>query len=275
MTVLRRGKTVLTSTADAVTEQLLADAMLGATPTASRMPNDASARVARGTPTLTLLNVAAQDEYGVTRIADATFSVNSGEIVGIAAIEGAGQRELLRVLAGRLVQTSGTVRLPEAVGFVPEDRHRDAIILDATLTENLALRGAANRRGVMPWKTLDGITNALLRTRDVRAVDERVMMRSLSGGNQQKFVVGRELADSPAALVVENPTRGLDIRATADVHTALRAARDAGTAVVVYSSDLDEVLLLSDRVLVVAAGVVRDAGSDRDAIGLAMLDASR
>ncbi len=275
VTVLRRGKTVLTSSAGAVTEQLLADAMLGAAPTATRMHNDTSPRVARGTPTLTLINVAAQDEYGVARIADATLSVNSGEIVGIAAIEGAGQRELLRVLAGRLVQTNGLVKLPGSVGFVPEDRHRDAIVLDATLTENLALRGAAKRRGSMPWKILDGITHALLQTRDVRAVDARVQMRTLSGGNQQKFVVGRELADSPAALVVENPTRGLDIRATADVHAALRAARDAGTAVVVYSSDLDEVLLLSDRVLVVAAGVVRDVGSDRDAIGLAMLGASR
>ncbi len=274
VTVLRRGKTVLTSSARDVTEQMLADAMLGATRATSRTPNQAPARIARGTPTLILTNVATRDELGVTRITDATLSVNSGEIVGIAAIEGAGQRELLRVLAGRLVPAKGTVRLPEGVGFVPEDRHRDAIVLDATLTENLALRGAVDRRGLMPWKTLDGIANALLRIRDVRAVDEHVVMRTLSGGNQQKFVVGRELADSPAALVVENPTRGLDIRATADVHAALRAARDAGTAVVLYSSDLDEVLLLSDRVLVVAAGVVRDVGSDRDIVGLAMLDAS-
>ncbi len=274
VTVLRRGKTVLVSRASDVTEQALADAMLGATGSI-QAPRTKASPVSPGQATLSLVNVAARDDFGVARIKNATLEVKSGEIVGIAAIEGAGQRELLRVLAGRLAPTHGTVTLPATVGFVPEDRHRDAIVLDATLTENTALRGAAKQRGLMPWKTLERDTAALLRTRDVRASNEHVAIRTLSGGNQQKFVVGRELADAPAALVVENPTRGLDIRATADVHAALRAARDAGTAVVVYSSDLDEVLLLADRVLVVAGGTVRDVGSDRETVGLAMLDASR
>jgi simple sugar transport system ATP-binding protein len=275
VTVLRRGTTVLTASASDVTEQLLADAMLGPTRSAATPRNMAARQVSAGTPTITLVNVAATDPSGVTRLTDATLSVNSGEIVGIAAIEGAGQHELLRVIAGRIRPTRGTVSIPEVVGFVPEDRQRDAIVLDATLTENLALRGADRRRGLMPWPSLSNTTSELLRTHDVRAEDTRAAIRTLSGGNQQKFVVGRELADTPRALVVENPTRGLDIRATAAVHSALRTARDAGTAIVVYSSDLDEVLQLSDRVLVVAAGVVRDAGSDRDAVGLAMLDAIR
>ena len=110
-----------------------------------------------------------------------------------------------------------------------------------------------------------------MRARDVRADGERVALRTLSGGNQQKLVLGREMADAPQALVVENPTRGLDIRATADVHGALRDARDAGTAVVVYSSDLDEVLALADRVVVVAAGRVSDVAADRETVGRAML----
>ncbi len=274
VTVLRRGKTVLTAAASDVTELLLAEAMLGATRTAAPVSQAKAPHASDGQPVLALVNVAAMDDFGVARITNATLTVHGGEIVGIAAIEGAGQRELLRVLAGRLAPSQGTATLPDAVGFVPEDRHRDALVLDATLTENLALRGAARRRGLMPWKTLDDSTQALLRDRDVRAANEHVAVRTLSGGNQQKFVLGRELAATPAALVIENPTRGLDIRATADVHAALRAARDAGTAVVVYSSDLDEVLLLADRVLVVAAGGVRDVGTDRDTVGLAMLDAS-
>jgi simple sugar transport system ATP-binding protein len=102
-------------------------------------------------------------------------------------------------------------------------------------------------------------------------------MRTLSGGNQQKLVLARELDDDAAgdsevrALVVENPTRGLDVRATADMHTRLRAARDRGTAVVVYSSDLDEVLALASRVLVLYAGTLRESAPDREAVGRAML----
>jgi simple sugar transport system ATP-binding protein len=214
-----------------------------------------------------------RDATGIERLRDATLSIDAGEIVGVAAVGGAGQRELLRVMSGRLRPTHGTAQLPSAVGFVPEDRHRDAVVLDATLTENVALRGAGARRGLLPWNTLHTETQALMAARDVRAAAATVSMRTLSGGNQQKLVLGRELASSPEALVVENPTRGLDILATRDVHAALRAARDAGTAVVVYSSDLDEVLAMADRVLVVSGGSVREVGRDRDVVGRAMLAA--
>lgn len=110
---------------------------------------------------------------------------------------------------------------------------------------------------------------------DVRAAGVDARMRTLSGGNQQKLVLARELdvesLAGPRALVVENPTRGLDVRATTDVHARLRAARDAGTAVVMYSSDIDEVLLLADRVLVVFEGRVREAPVDREVVGRLML----
>jgi simple sugar transport system ATP-binding protein len=174
-------------------------------------------------------------------------------------------------MSGRLHPSSGEVHLPTTVGFVPEDRHREAVVLDATLVENVALRGAGARRGLMAWPSLRAETEALMTARDVRAATASVTMRTLSGGNQQKLVLGRELASSPQALVVENPTRGLDILATEDVHTALRAARDAGTAVVVYSSDLDEVLALADRVLVVSGGQLVTVGHDRELVGRAML----
>lgn len=129
----------------------------------------------------------------------------------------------------------------------------------------------------MRWTAEQTRTAALMRTFDVRADDAVAPLRSLSGGNQQKLVVARELTattegDSPpAAIVAENPTRGLDILATADVHERLRAARRNGAAVVIYSSDLDEVLALADRMLVVHARQVREVGVDREAVGRAML----
>ena len=221
---------------------------------------------------LVLEHVGVDDAQGVQRLRDASITVRAGEILGVAAVEGAGQHELLRVMAGRTTPTRGSVTLPSEVGFAPEDRHRDAVVLDATLTENVALKGAGRRQGIMRWNALRDATRMLMHGRDVRASDEEAVMQTLSGGNQQKLVLGRELADAPAALVVENPTRGLDIRATADVHAALRSARDEGTAVIVYSSDLDEVLALADRVIVVAAGRVREVpAADRDSVGRAML----
>ena len=271
VTVLRRGRTILTADARDVSEASLADAMLGES--AARAVTGAESRPASpgGGPVLTLSHVGVTGESGVERLRDASLTIHAGEIVGVAGIENAGQRELLRVLAGRLVPTRGTAVLPVTVGFVPEDRHRDAIVLDASLTENVALRGASRRHGIIDWDALHARTASIMRARDVRADGERVALRTLSGGNQQKLVLGREMADAPQALVVENPTRGLDIRATADVHGALRDARDAGTAVVVYSSDLDEVLALADRVVVVAAGRVSDVAADRETVGRAML----
>jgi simple sugar transport system ATP-binding protein len=279
ITVLRLGRTILTADARDVTEHTLADAMLGseqrttARVTVTHATGPTAAGPVATRPVITLRDVSVRDATGVTRLRAATLSIDAGEIVGIAAVEGAGQRELLRVMSGRLSPTTGDARVPDAVGFVPEDRHREAVVLDATLTENVALRGAGTRRGLLPWTTLRRETEMLMAERDVRAASASVAMRTLSGGNQQKLVLGRELASTPQALVVENPTRGLDIRATEAVHTALRAARDAGTAVVIYSSDLDEVLTLADRILVVSGGAVRPVAKDRDAVGRAMLAA--
>jgi general nucleoside transport system ATP-binding protein len=273
VTVLRRGTTVLAADASSVTEASLADAMLGSTTRHTAPPAQprSAPREQVEPAVLELRDVGADDDLGYRRLISATLSVHAGELVGIAAIEGSGHHELLRVLAGRLAPAQGLVRLPDEVGFVPEDRHRDAVVLAATLTENAALRGAGKRRGLLSWNALKAATQRLMRFRDVRGDDESVPMRSLSGGNQQKFVLGRELADAPKALIVENPTRGLDIRATEDVHTALRAARDSGAAIVVYSSDLDEVLALADRVVVVSAGHLLSTPADRESVGRAML----
>lgn len=130
---------------------------------------------------------------------------------------------------------------------------------------------------MIDWAAMRARTVSLMQAYDVRATNERAPMTALSGGNQQKLVLARELEDTrgasgaPLAIVAENPTRGLDVRATGEVHARLRAARDHGAAVVLYSSDLDEVLSLASRVLVAYAGTVREVTPNRDVVGRAML----
>jgi simple sugar transport system ATP-binding protein len=165
------------------------------------------------------------------------------------------------------------VTLPDEVGFVPEDRHRDALLLDFALSENVALRGAGLRHGRIDWRSWAQATTRLLGAFDVRAAGAATPARTLSGGNQQKLVLGREVQGGVRALVVENPSRGLDVRAAAEVHRRLREARDGGAAVLVYCSDIDEVLLLADRVLVVHDGRVRETARERETVGRAMLGA--
>ena len=190
------------------------------------------------------------------------MEIHAGEIVGVAGIEGSGQQELLRVLAGRLAPTAGVVRIPNRIGFVPEDRLRDALVPSMTLAENFALKEAGASHGTLAWRSYEGRAGEVLRKHDVRAAGVHSAAGALSGGNQQKFVFGRELEGLPDALVVENPTRGLDIRAAAHVLAELRSARAAGVAVVTYSSDLDEVLSFADRMIVCFDGR-RDCGAAR------------
>jgi simple sugar transport system ATP-binding protein len=282
VTVLRHGRTVLTARRTEANTSSLTAAMLGPAESGERV-NLAPSITHGGPRELTTdvvfhaERVSIADPHGRVRVREASFEVRAGEIVGIVAVEGSGQRELLRALAGRSAVVTGELRIPVAVGFVPEDRHRDAVLLDRRLVENVALRGAGTRRGRIDWGFLGVRTESLMRAFDVRAPGPDARMRTLSGGNQQKMVLARELDveqfTGPRAIVVENPTRGLDVRATADVHTRLRAARDAGAAVVMYSSDVDEVLLLANRVLVVFAGHVREAPVDRDVVGRLMLGA--
>ncbi|GAC1647471.1 MAG: ABC transporter ATP-binding protein [Gemmatimonadaceae bacterium] len=273
VTVLRRGRTVLLTPAAEATEERLAEAMVGGAPPA--LSDDAGKEtVLEAAVVVRAARLDVADEAGTIRVRGATLELRGGELLGIAAIEGAGQRELLRTLAGRLPPAAGTLEIPSDVGFVPEDRQQAAVILDFTLTENAALRGAGARRGLTGWKRTALRTTAFLERFDVRATSPDAYMRALSGGNQQKFVLARELDGEPPLLVVENPSRGLDIRATAAVHERLRHARAAGAAVIVYSSDLDEVLSLATRVAVVFAGVVREVRPAREAVARAMLGAT-
>jgi len=268
ITVLRRGRVVRTGAAALESERSLGAALLGEDRGAVAAP---AARRAPGPVVAAARHAFVADHRGVARVRDATFEVRAGEIVGVAAVEGSGQRELLRALAARATVTAGELTVPDAVAFVPEDRHRDALVLDFSSAENIALKDAGIRRGRMDWPSIRAHARALVARFDVRGAANGASVRTMSGGNQQKLVLARELDGAPALLVVENPTRGLDIRATQDIHERLRRAAEEGAAVVVFSSDLDEVLALAHRVIVMYAGGVRECARDRDVVGRAML----
>jgi simple sugar transport system ATP-binding protein len=281
VTVLRRGRTVLATPAADANAASLTHAMIGSVEVDNRPIRSPEDRPRAGNPARPPVfraeNLTLVDTTGIVRLRVASFVIGAGEIVGIAGVEGAGQRELLRALAGRLPVASGVLERPSVVGFVPEDRHRDAVLLDRPLVENVALRGAGVRRGLIDWGAIEERTKSLMRTFDVRAAGTRAPMRTVSGGNQQKLVLAREFGFDARvdgrAIVVENPTRGLDVRAAIEIHERLRAARDAGAAVAVYSSDIDEVLQLASRILVVYNGTVREAAVDREVVGRLMLGA--
>jgi simple sugar transport system ATP-binding protein len=212
-----------------------------------------------------------RDADGVTRLEDCTLVVNRGEIVGIAGVEGNGQSELGAVLAGMQKASAGrffvqgadcTQAAPQTltkagVGVVPEDRHAVGCVPDMSLTENLFLNRLDDyaRHGFMRRRAMRRDARALMQRFDVRAASPDVAFRGLSGGNQQKAVLARELTlDGLAVLIAAQPTRGLDVGAVAAVYDHIRAARDEGVGVLLISSELDELMAVADRVLVMYRG---------------------
>jgi len=203
--------------------------------------------------------------------------VAAGEIVGIAAVEGNGQRELLRAAAGLLLPSRGTVDRVGAASLVPEDRVSEGIVPAMSLAENVVLgQGRSGswvrgRLGLVDWRAAERHTAKLVKTFSIMAAGSMAPAGTLSGGNQQKLILARALESNPSLLVAENPTRGLDFRATAFVHERLRGAATAGAGVLFYSSDLDEVLGLSTRVVVVAGGRTIPVGPPLDRLRVGAL----
>jgi len=270
VTVLRFGRTVYRAPAAETSSDRLAAAMLGDAPP----EREGVARQPGGEQMLRLTGVTVVDASGVTRLADASLVVRAHEIVGIAGLENSGHEVLLRAVAGRIDATRGTIWRGGSTALIPEDRQRDALVLGFSLTENLALKGAGRRRGRMMWKRLRDRARELAAEYDVRTPSIDARAGELSGGNQQKLVFARELSDGPSLIVAENPTRGLDIRAAAAVHDRLQQAASRGAAVLVHSSDLDEVLSLSTRVLAVHEGRLTEVPNERELVGRAMLGLS-
>lgn len=265
VTVLRRGRVELDAPRATVTEPELVRAIVGDEPVsravATPLPQE------RAVPVFELREVSCSDERGAARLRSVSFAAYAGEIVGVLGVEGSGHRELLRLLAGRLAPSSGDVVRPSVVGFVPEDRAVEGAIPSFSLTENRALAGVGARRGRMPWRQLADETRDLLVRFDVRASGAEQRLGALSGGNQQRFIVGRERLVAPHAIVAEQPTRGLDVRAAAQVWGSLREVAAAGGVAIVHSADLDEVLAVSTRVVVCAGGrvvEVRPAADPQD-----------
>jgi ABC-type uncharacterized transport system ATPase subunit len=205
---------------------------------------------------------------------DVSFTVRGGEIVGIAGIEGNGQTELVEALAGLCKVSSGTVdfegvdvtnlsarRLKElGIAHIPEDRHRRGLLLNSNLAENAILgvhyRPPMAAGGFMSGSAIEKRINEIVENFDVRPPIPELPAKSLSGGNQQKLIIGREFELNPKLLLVSQPTRGVDIGAIEFIHRKLIALRDAGTAVLLVSAELEEVTALADRLLVMREGKI-------------------
>jgi ABC-type uncharacterized transport system ATPase subunit len=288
VTVLRAGTTVLEAPRAEVDAGVLVEAMVGAVGTEEA----AEVKTAAGdTEVLTwsehrdvpiiarLKDVSVRGARGENALVGVSLEVRRGEIVGVAGVEGNGQRELAQVLSGRLVPDSGVADLPADPAYIPQDRTREGLVAEFTLAENMALalhRGAEYRRGpILRWGAIRERARQLLEAFAVIPAVPDMPARALSGGNQQRVVVARELSRVPELLVAENPTRGLDVSASAFVHRRLRDLPES--AVVLISTDLDEVLRLSDRVLVLVRGrlhPVPDEARTRDGVGRLMLAGS-
>lgn len=285
VTVLREGRTVLRAPRADVSAPELVRAMvgggvvdpvaLGSGPAPGRRgPGRVGPVVAR------LDEVAREGARGERALDGVTLEVRRGEILGVAGVEGNGQRELARILGGRDAPDAGRARLPDEVAFVPQDRTREGLVGRFDLAENVALtlgRREAFRRGpLLRWPAVRTRTARLMDRFDVRAPGTDTRAAALSGGNQQRLVVARELEVAGDLLVAENPTRGLDVRAAAFVHDELRrlASGPGAPGVVLLSTDLDEVLALADRVAVLVRGrlvPVPDSRRDREGVGRLML----
>ena len=218
-----------------------------------------------------------QKSFGPLKVVDSfTHEFKTGELTALVGPSGCGKSTLLHLAAGLERPSQGQVladgkRIPGPHPSRTLVFQEHALYPWLTLRDNVALLGAGARSGFMRWDEVREATSALIGKYDVRARDESLRTRALSGGNQQKLVVGREVEGSRTALVAENPSRGLDVQAAAAVHARIRAARDAGMAVAIYSSDLDEVLSLADRVVVMYAGCASEVPLDHESIGRAML----
>jgi simple sugar transport system ATP-binding protein len=272
VTVMRAGRVVQDVPIAEASVEGLAQAMVGRKVQMGRVGDDNSVA---GEVLLSLRGAQVRDAMGVARLTDASLDLRAGEIVGVAGVSGNGQSELLDVLSGLLSPNAGelTVGLTQftadqwldprearalGVAHVPEDRHARAMVMNFAAWESAVLGydslPAYASGGWMNHNAMRQATTDMMERFDVRPRDTELGSSKFSGGNQQKLVLARELGQAPKVLLVGQPTRGVDIGAIEFIYSQIRAMRDAGCAVLVVSSELDEILALSNRVVVMNQG---------------------
>lgn len=271
ITVIRRGKSIETVDLGDKTNKELAEMMVGRsvsfiTPKDPAQPKEVA---------LDVKDLKIKDASGPYAVKGLSLQVRAGEIVGIAGIDGNGQTELIKGLTGLMKIDEGEVILKgknitnqrprkiteQSVGHVPEDRHRDGLVLQMSVAENMALqtyyKAPLSKYGFLDYNKINTKARELMEEFDVRGAGELIPAASLSGGNQQKAIIAREIDRDPDLLVVSQPTRGLDVGAIEYIHKRLIQARDEGKAVLVVSFELDEILNVSDRILVIHDGKIQ------------------
>ena len=278
ITVIRRGTTVGTADPHSTTTKQLAELMVG-----SELPSpETRESTVTDVPMLQVsdLKLTVTDPDGVVRevLAGINFTIHKGEVLGVAGVEGNGQTELIEALIGMRIPDGGVITLDTddishaptrkrregGIGYIPEDRHRHGLLLESSLWENRILGHVTeepnSKRGLLDLKGARKDTERIVREYDVRTPGIEVTAASLSGGNQQKLIVGREMSHNPKLLIAAHPTRGVDVGAQAAIWDQIREARREGLAVLLISADLDELIGLSDTLRVMYRGrLVADA----------------
>ena len=294
ISILRRGRVVATTTPEETDRRTLARLMVGRDLAGlvidpAQEPHEA---VAAGQIVLQLHGVGALGEKGLPALRDVDLEVRAGETLGIAGVAGNGQRELAEVITGLRPVTGGTIHIAgmemtnrsaaaiarAGVAHIPEDRLATGLIGAMDLSENAILREYGrpplSSGPFLVHKAVCAFTDRLIAAHDVKAPGRWARLRTLSGGNQQKLLLARELAGAPRLIVAVHPTRGVDVGATEAIHDALREQRTRGAATLLISEDLDELLALADWIAVLyegrVMGVIPARGADREEIGLLM-----
>jgi ABC-type uncharacterized transport system ATPase subunit len=295
VTVLRGGKTVTTVDAASATARSLASLMVGREIEVARPLEQA--RQLADVRTLEVEGLTAIGDRGETAVADVSFAIREGEIVGVAGVAGNGQRELAEALSGMRDIRAGSVRIAgrrlrggdpreairAGVAYVPEDRLGTGLAPSLSVTNNVSIKTYRTRSlshgPLLALRRMRETAVGIIRRYDVKTPGPGTPVRNLSGGNLQKLVLGREFADDPLVLVVAQPTRGLDVGAIETVHSYLRDAAAKGVAILLMSEDLDEVRALADRILVIYEGEIvgelHAGAASIEEIGLLMAGGTR
>ncbi|HGS3785350.1 TPA: ABC transporter ATP-binding protein [Streptococcus pneumoniae] len=288
VTVIRRGKSIETVEIAGATNADLAEMMVGRSVSFKTEKQASKPKEV----VLSIKDLVVNENRGVPAVKNLSLDVRAGEIVGIAGIDGNGQSELIQAITGLRKVESGSIELKGdsivglhprqitelIVGHVPEDRHRDGLILEMMISENIALqtyyKEPHSKNGILNYSNITSYAKKLMEEFDVRAASELVPAAALSGGNQQKAIIAREIDRDPDLLIVSQPTRGLDVGAIEYIHKRLIEERDNGKAVLVVSFELDEILNVSDRIAVIhdgkIQGIVSPETTNKQELGVLM-----